>query len=118
MSTPDVKFAVAANIFCRMMHFKEAGDVEHGHAHHFDHITLLATGALRVKANGLEQEFQAPHVIQVAARVKHELTALQPNTIAYCIHALREKANPQEVLDPNAVPVGQDALAVAHPLLM
>ena len=42
MSNPIVKLGSVANIYSRMMHFEKAGDIEQGHIHDFDHLTLLA----------------------------------------------------------------------------
>ena len=48
MTHPEVKLGSVANLFSRQMHFKNVGDVEHGHTHQFDHLTLLAAGRLQV----------------------------------------------------------------------
>jgi hypothetical protein len=47
MSYPNVEIASAGNIFSRMMIFKK-GDIEVGHSHQFDHITLLTSGKLKI----------------------------------------------------------------------
>jgi hypothetical protein len=36
----------------------------------------------------------------------HELVALEPNTVAYCIHALRIGENVDDIVDPEMVPEG------------
>jgi hypothetical protein len=36
----------------------------------------------------------------------HELVALEPNTVAYCIHALRLGNEVDDILDPSMVPEG------------
>jgi hypothetical protein len=41
----------------------------------------------------------------------HELEALSENTVAYCIHALRDKET-GEILDPDMVPKGSIAQAL------
>ena len=38
----------------------------------------------------------------------HELKALEDNTIAFCVHALRDKET-GDILDPSQVPLGIDA---------
>ena len=43
---PDVQLACVSNMFVRMMEFKKDG-VEPGHAHPFDHLTLLANASPR-----------------------------------------------------------------------
>jgi quercetin dioxygenase-like cupin family protein len=113
--TPDIKLGCVANLFSRMMHFKSAGDVEHGHTHSFDHLTLLATGALRVTVEGKTTDFKAPHMIYIHKDKNHELVALEDNTVAYCIHALRDKDS-GEILDPSMIPTGVDPLSMAQPV--
>jgi len=34
----QVKIGMVANLYSRMMHFENAGDLEHGHTHQFDHL--------------------------------------------------------------------------------
>ena len=70
--------------------FVNAGDTHDGHAHVFDHITLLATGKVLMKHDKGEQEFSAPHLIVTPKGVSHQFVALEPNTIFCCIHAIRE----------------------------
>ena len=104
--TPEVMLGCVANLFSRMMHFKKKGDIEQGHTHTFDHLTLLASGSLLVDVNGVKTEFSAPHMIYINKDVKHELTALEDNTIAYCIHALRNGHKVDDIVDPSMIPAG------------
>lgn len=88
------------------MHFEKAGDIEQGHTHNFDHLTLLASGSLRVTVEGKATEFKAPHMIYIHKDKKHELVALEDNTVAYCIHALRGSNTTGDILDPAMIPDG------------
>lgn len=106
MPHPEVKIGTVANLFSRQMHFKNAGDVEHGHTHQFDHLTLLASGRLQVTVEGHVSEFTAPHMIYIKKDKMHELVALEPNTVAYCIHALRLGDAVDDIIDPSMVPEG------------
>ena len=106
MGNPEVKLGCVANLFSRMMHFKNVGDVEHGHAHQFDHLTLLASGRLQVTVEGHVSEFQAPHMIYIKKDKMHELIALEPNTVAYCIHAIRVGGEVDDIIDPSMMPDG------------
>ncbi len=101
--TPQVAIGKVANLFSRMMHFLKAGDVEHGHTHQFDHLTLLASGSLRVTVDGATSEFKAPHMIYIHKDKRHELVALEDHTVAFCIHAIRDKET-GDILDPSMVP--------------
>lgn len=114
---PYVQIGCVANLFSRQMHFKSAGDIEHGHTHPFDHLTLLAAGSLRVTVNGKTTDFKAPHMIYIKAEHEHELVALEDNTVAYCIHPLRSDNTTGDILDPASIPNGVDPLLIAAPLV-
>lgn len=115
MSQPVVHIGCIANLFSRMMHFKNAGDTEIGHTHQFDHLTLLAKGKLKVTVEGKSTEFTAPHMIYIHKDKVHELEALTDETVAYCIHALRNKEN-NDILDPGMIPEGVNPISLAGPL--
>ena len=111
MSTPCISIGCVANLYSRMMHFKRAGDIEIGHTHQFDHLTLLAKGQLRVTVEGRATDFTAPQMIYIRADKVHELVALADETVAYCIHVLR--TNEGDIIDPKMVPNGVDILSIA-----
>ncbi len=115
MSQPIVHIGCVANLFSRMMHFEKAGDIEIGHTHQFDHLTLLAKGKLKVTVEGKTSEFTAPHMIYIHKDKVHELEALTDNTVAYCIHALHDKET-GEILDPSMVPNGVNPLTFSMPV--
>lgn len=92
------------------MHFDRAGDSVQGHTHNFDHVTLILTGAVRIKyrrqtADGKielqgEREFRAPNKLYdasaepafalIRANVMHEIIALEDNTHCWCVFAHRD----------------------------
>jgi hypothetical protein len=110
MQGPQVKLGLVSNVWSKMMHFEKCGDLEQGHSHKFDHITLLASGKLQVRANGKPSEFVAPNMIFIKAGVEHELTALEDNTVCYCIHAIRDGERVEDIVDPTMIPEGINAL--------
>ena len=105
MKHPEIMLGLVSNLWSRQMNFVNAGDIEYGHKHHFDHLTLLATGALRVNVEGQTTDYKAPFMIFISKDKHHELTALEDNTVAYCIHALRDK-NTGDIVDPSMYPDG------------
>jgi quercetin dioxygenase-like cupin family protein len=107
MTQPIAQIGCVSNMFVRQMHFAAAGDMEMGHKHAFDHMTLLAKGKLKVKINDEETEFTAPHIIFIKAELQHELTAVTDNTVAYCVHALRDSSS-GDILDPAMVPKSRE----------
>jgi quercetin dioxygenase-like cupin family protein len=115
MNEPDIHIGCVANLYSRMMHFRKAGDTEIGHTHQFDHLTLLAKGKLKVVVEGVATVFTAPQMIYIHKDKVHELQALTDETVAYCIHALRDK-DTGEILDPAMIPAGVSPLSVAAPV--
>lgn len=102
MNKPSIRIGCASNIYIRMMHFHNAGDIEEGHAHQFDHISFLTNGSIRVIVEGIEKSFKAPHMILIVKNKHHQMIALEDNTIMNCIHALRDLDG--EILDPDQIP--------------
>ena len=117
MTYPKINIGCVANLYSRMMHFENAGDIEKGHTHPFDHLTLLATGSLKIIVDGQETIFKAPHMVYIHKDKKHELVALENNTVAYCIHALRDGNGVDDILDPSMIPKGVKGYAVAKPVV-
>lgn len=119
MSEPVTHFACVSNLWVRMMHFEKAGDQNEGHKHNFDHITLLSKGSVEVDVEGKKTVFKAPHMIYIAAGKSHYLTALEDDTVASCLHALRTGEREEDILDPSMIPAGVDnprAAGLAVPL--
>jgi quercetin dioxygenase-like cupin family protein len=117
MSSPNISVGSVANIFSRQMHFLKTGDIEQGHKHTYDHLTLLARGKLKVTVDGKETVFTAPHMIYINKDKIHTLEALEDNTVAYCIHALMNK-DTGELLDPSMVPAGVNPASLSEPLIV
>jgi hypothetical protein len=115
---PEALIGVVKNLWSKQMHFLKAGDTEQGHAHCFDHLTLLAAGSLKVTVNDIATEFKAPHMIYIKKDDEHELVALEDNTIAYCIHALRDYDG--DLLSESMIPDGinkNTVFNIAAPLI-
>lgn len=104
--TIEVKLGCVSNLFSRMMHFKNVGDTEHTHTHSFDHLTLLAAGSVKCVVNDKETIFKAPHMIFIKKDAEHAFTALEDNTVAYCIHAMRIGERIEDIADPSMFPEG------------
>jgi quercetin dioxygenase-like cupin family protein len=103
MNHPKVQLGNVSNLYTKQMHFERKGDVEQGHTHQFDHLTLLAFGSLSVTVEGKTTEFKAPHMIFIHKDKMHELVALEDDTVAYCIHAMRDMET-GDILDPSMIP--------------
>ena len=78
------------------------------HAHEFSHLSYIASGAVRVFADGEPSgEFTAPASVVIPARVKHLFEILADNTVVLCIHNA-----------DHADPDGEPAIAERHELEM
>jgi hypothetical protein len=110
----DVNLSLVANVWIKELRFRHAGDLVASHAHSFDHQTLLAKGRLRVFVDERHvRDFTAPAIIVVRAGTEHVLHALEDDTVAYCIHALRSSERAEDIVDP-----GQDVtIDEAYPLV-
>ena len=80
------------NVWVRSHTYRKAGDTNGGgHYHHFNHVTLLAKGAIKVEIEGTEpKRFMAPTFIVIDKDKKHKITALEDDTVYYCVFALRD----------------------------
>ena len=106
MAEPLVQVVAVSNVYSRLMHFVNKGDVEIGHSHTYDHATLLSSGAVLYEVlDGPDgntvaaKEFKAPSYIFVEKEKYHRITALENNTVCACIHALR--TIDEEIIDPS-----------------
>jgi len=78
------------NIWVRQHVIGKAGDSNPGHQHKFDHVTLLASGKVKVEVEGKPpKEFTAPTFIVIRKEHNHKITALSDNVTYYCVFALR-----------------------------
>jgi outer membrane protein OmpA-like peptidoglycan-associated protein len=84
----DIK--IVDNVFVKMFMFTRAGDSNQGHAHAFDHITLLASGSVRMEHDNGVNEYKAPFLIVTPKNISHKFTALEAGTLLACIHAVRD----------------------------
>lgn len=91
------KQAITHNIFVKQMDFSGPNSTYCGHHHEYDHVTLVASGRVRVKFSAVpaagipeeEAEYSAVTMFITRAFRTHEITALEPNTTVCCVHALR-----------------------------
>jgi hypothetical protein len=104
-NAPEIKVICISNVYSRLMHFKNKGDVEDGHKHTFNHGTLVSSGSVLYEVlddNGQaisSKVFTAPNFIFVNKDKNHRIIALEKNTVCACIHALR--TIDEELLDPD-----------------
>jgi len=80
------------NIWVRQNLLEKVGDTNGGgHEHKFDHVSLLTHGRVSVEIEGHPaKEFTAPTFIVIRKEHSHKFTALEENTVWYCVFALRD----------------------------
>ena len=79
------------NIFVHQHTYDKAGKVHQGHAHNFDHVTILAKGSVLCEVKGCQPKvFHAPTFIVIKKNHWHKFTALEDDTTFWCVFALRD----------------------------
>lgn len=100
-----------------MMAYTDVGESHEGHAHEFDHITLLATGSVRMIHDNGEAEYTAPHLIVTPKGIAHQFITTSPNTVLCCIHAIRDGSTVDDVASQDITPEEAWNLLEAFPLV-
>jgi quercetin dioxygenase-like cupin family protein len=77
-------------VFIRQLVLARKGDYHQGHRHRRDHLTLISRGAVLCEIEGGEPKtIVAPAAFEVKAQIWHKITAIEENTLYYCIFAAR-----------------------------
>jgi len=113
---PIASIGCVSNVYVRQMNFKKAGSKNHPHLHTHDHTTLLASGSVECSVNGIITIFNAPTMIYIAKDKLHFFTALEDNTVAYCVHAIRGDSGDNDIINPESIPDGVDVTAIGRPI--
>jgi quercetin dioxygenase-like cupin family protein len=92
---------IVDNVFVKMFLLENAGDQITGHAHTFDHITLLAKGTVTMSANDEDKTHVAPKLIVTPKGVIHQFKALTPGCVLCCVHAIRDGDDETDVAPPD-----------------
>jgi quercetin dioxygenase-like cupin family protein len=109
-NTTNCELFIAAqtvdNVYIRMMEFQKTGDKCEGHAHTYNHVSLLASGSIKATTLGDSEKTEihvAPKLIFIAKNIQHEFEALEPKTVLCCIHAVRD-GNSVDSIAPGGLP--------------
>jgi quercetin dioxygenase-like cupin family protein len=109
MRTDDMGFF--GNIWVRQRVLKQ-GETHLGHKHHFDHVTLLAKGHVKVEVEERSKEFYAPTFIVIRKEHEHAFTALSEDVLYYCVFALRDvDGEIMDLFSPDHDPLSYEKLA-------
>jgi hypothetical protein len=116
VTQPIANIGCVKNLFVRQLHFKNAGDQEHGVAYTFDHLILLAKGRLAVQIKDEVTEFTAPQMVYVKAELQYGVKALTDGTVVYCVHALRESSG--DIITADMVPKSREMYELIKKLVI
>jgi quercetin dioxygenase-like cupin family protein len=82
-------FILAGDVAVVAMIIPEAGTIVPQHAHNYDHVSYVASGAVHVWADGeYLGETRGPDGIVIRAGVKHLFQAVDDGTVVLCIHRI------------------------------
>ncbi len=84
---PIVTESTVNGVWTAHIAIRDAGTRTPQHSHAFDHLTVLAHGAVRVSRSDADPvEYTAPADILIPARVKHLFETLTPDVALVCVH--------------------------------
>lgn len=95
---------IVDNVFVKMIPLTCVGDKVNGHAHAFDHITLLSVGKVLMRHDNGENVYTAPHLIITPKGITHEFISLVDFSLLSCIHAIRDGDGVDDVAPQNITP--------------
>lgn len=107
-------FSSIDNVWVRQMHFEKAGMKNDPHKHFHDHATLLAAGSVKCTVEGQETIFKAPCMILVLKDQLHYFESLEDNTVAYCVHGLREDHKSENLISKEMIPNGANIQEITN----
>jgi quercetin dioxygenase-like cupin family protein len=89
---------IAGGVFAKEWVAGKVGAYIEQHQHSFDHLSYLASGMVEVEVEGQKTTYTGPTGIRIAARKSHKVTALTPDVLWLCLHAI-----PDELRDAHLI---------------
>jgi quercetin dioxygenase-like cupin family protein len=83
-----IKHHFSSGVYAKQMMLPK-GHFVVGHAHTYDHLSILASGTVIVKTDEDKQVYFAPACITIQKHVNHLITAVE-DAHWFCIHATTE----------------------------
>src|SRR5947207_5563289 len=66
-----------------------AGHYAETHSHNYDHLSVLASGSVKVTLDGIDSEHTGPTCLVIRANAMHRIEAIT-DSVWFCIHATDE----------------------------
>lgn len=82
---PQIEHHFGAGVYAKETHIP-AGRVLVQHKHHFDHLSILASGSVELMIDGKRKIVHAPACLTIEANKHHGVKSLT-DVVWYCIHA-------------------------------
>jgi len=102
MALEDIEFPqhyISGGVYVKQLILETAGDTVLGHAHAFDHLSLLATGVVDVEVEGVSTRYTAPTAVTIKAGLRHQIRAVKNDCLWYCVHSIPDDLRGEELLD-------------------
>jgi len=93
------KHYVSDGIYVKELWLEHAGDTVRSHKHEFDHLSLLASGSVKITCDGVETIYTGRTAVVIEAGKEHKIVALTPNTLWYCLHNVPAALRGEAMLD-------------------
>ncbi len=83
------------DLFVRRMDFAEVDDYVTGHDHGVDHVTFVSHGRIhfQCEVTGINREVAAPEWVFTPARSRHQMTAIEAHSRAWCVFVNPDPSN-------------------------
>ena len=82
-----ISLTIFGGIYYRVWSVPDAGTIIPQHSHHYDHLTVLLSGSVRLWCDGdAVGDFSAPDTIKILAHRMHEFHTLTDDCVLACIH--------------------------------
>lgn len=82
---PQIQHHFAAGVYAKETRIP-AGHTLVQHKHHFDHLSILASGSVELMVDDEKQIVHAPACLTIEANKHHGVKSIT-DTVWYCIHA-------------------------------
>lgn len=104
ISDMDIKHHFGGGMYIKETRFK-AGEWGEKHTHPFDHLSVLASGRVKLTVDNVSVELEGPQILTVLADKVHQIFALTDATW-YCCHAT-DCTDPEKI-DTELIARGHD----------
>ena len=81
----------SSGVYVKQFHLRTVDEEVETHVHTYDHLSLLASGTVRVTVDGVATVYTAPTAVTIHAGKVHHIAPLTPDCLWYCVHKIPEE---------------------------